>query len=82
MAFRYFPTRNIDWLEAALERIEEEQVTGFISKVESEGVTGEKMQGLSVDERRSRILYDLGILDPETYPPEEYIPVTRTRGVF
>jgi len=37
---------------------------------------------LDVDERMRRIKHDLVALDPDTYPPEDYIAPTRTQITF
>lgn len=82
MARRYFPGENQATLEARLTRLNDEQAHGFIAEVASEGLTSRKEKGLSLDERRRRVLYDLSIVAPATYDPDDYQPVTRTKAVF
>jgi len=82
MAFRYFPGENQATLEARLTRLNDEQAQGYVAEVDSEGLRSRKEKGLSLDERRRRVLHDLTIVAPATYDPDDYQPVTRVKAIF
>jgi hypothetical protein len=79
---RYYPNRDQSWLESALERLDEEMLTGFITELEADGLMGKKTPQLSIDERRRRILNDLCEVDPDNYRRWEVMPTTRTKIAY
>ena len=79
MAFRYFPTRAATWLVAELEKLEDELARG---KTITSAGAGDANQSsavqLGITQRMQMIKHDLVILDPDTYPPADYIGDTAT----
>jgi hypothetical protein len=83
MARLNFPTRSIQWLTEQLQNVEAEEAAGKSIIEAGQGDSSARKQVLaSLEERKRKILHDLIILDPDTYPPEEYLPIRRTRINF
>lgn len=73
--------QQIQWLQERLQWTLEEIATGKVNSGWSSGdASGQKYidTNLPPERRRDLILNDLGILDPENYPPRELARVTRT----
>lgn len=82
MARIYFPGKKQDWLVARLDEVMDEQASGKVVTAWGAGDSNFSKQldpALSVDVRMARLLNDLGIIDPDTYPPGSYRRVTRTQ---
>lgn len=82
MARRYFHGKSQEWLEARLAEVYDEKASGKVlsSFGSSDTNAAHTVSGdLSIDRREKMLLWDLGILDPVTYPPADIVRVTRTR---
>jgi len=80
---RYFPGKDVLWLEEKLNAALEESADGTVLTSWGEGDTSAGHQLVnSPDERIRRLSNDLSILDPGTYPIEEVTAVTRTKPNF
>lgn len=80
---RYFPGKDILWLEEKLDAALEERGSGLMLTNWSEGDTTAGSQMMSSTDERIRMLSnDLSQLDPGKYPAEEVTPVSRTRPNF
>ena len=80
---RYFPGKDIVWLEEKLNNALEASADGSVLTNWGEGDTsaGHQLTN-SPDERIRRLSHDLGLLDPGKYPAEEINAITRTRPNF
>lgn len=79
----YFPTWTAGQLLAALNKALDDQASGrTIVGAGAGSTTSQRQIMLELDERIRRLRHDLSVLDPETYAPEDYIPVERTKAVF
>lgn len=80
---RYFPGKDIVWLETKLNEALEESASGTVltSWGEGDASAGHQLVN-SPDERIRKLSNDLSILDPGTYPVEEVTPVTRLKPSF
>jgi len=72
-------------LEAALDKLLTEQL-GAKALVEWQvgDSAGKKMQWLNLPPsvRLHDVALALSIIDPDTYPPDEFVPITQTRPTF
>ena len=79
MAYRHFPTRAAPWLLAELAKLEDELARG---KTITSAGAGDANQSsavqLGIMQRMQMIKHDLVSLDPDTYPPEDYLGDTVT----
>lgn len=83
MARLNFPTRSLEWLTQQLQNIEAEEASGKTIIEAGQGDSNSRKQVLaSFEERKRKIIHDLIILDPATYPSEDYLPIRRTRVTF
>ena len=74
MAFRYFPTRAAPWLVAELQKLEDEIARGkTITDASAGDASSRSMVQVGIAKRMEMIKHDLVILDPTTYPAEDYI---------
>ena len=79
MAYRHFPTRTATWLVAELEKLEAEMAKGKTITDASAGDSSSRQEvQIGIAERMRMIRHDLVILDPDTYPPEDYLGDTTT----
>lgn len=84
MAFRHFPGKNQDWLEAKLNKILEDIVAGkTTSEWEADGLkVGKHVHSTLPPERiRDMLLHDLHLEDPDTYPADG-LQVKITTAIF
>lgn len=83
MAFRHFPGQSQATLETALAAVIAEELSGkTVTDVGAGDTSSRKSVQVSINERKRRILHDLCVLDPVTYPPADVLPITRTRARF
>jgi hypothetical protein len=79
MAFRFFPTRAVAWLLVELAKLEEELAKGKTITDASAGDASSRQEvQIGITQRMGMIKHDLCILDPITYPPDDYIGDTTT----
>ena len=83
MAFRYFPGASLKWLESKLTQLNEEDAS--VAPVTGGGagdVTYSGQVQASVATTKRKVLHDLSVLDPVTYPTEQVIGARVVQGVF
>ena len=80
MAFRNFPGRTKQWLEAELSKVLDDLASGktVVSSGAGDSNLSERVE-VSLMRRKEMILSDLNILDPTTYPRTDVIGAKRTR---
>ena len=80
---RYFPGKDVTWLEAKLGVVLEEIAAGAVVSSWGEGdSSASKQVGLSPEVRKRMLLNDLNVLDPANYSLEDYAPITKTKVSF
>jgi hypothetical protein len=83
MAFRYFPGETPAWLEAKLRKLNEQEAAGAVNIGGGAGDASYTRQvQASIMETKRKILHDLNVLDPKTYPKADVIAPKATRAVF
>jgi len=83
MAYKYFPGRGQQWLEARLLRIQEDIAAG--KRLTSWGAGGDsasRQVEVSALEVQRMLLNDLYLIDPDTYPIDSLRRIRSTVAVF
>jgi hypothetical protein len=80
---RYFPGKQLPWLEQKLGLVLEELASGTTITSWGEGdSSASKATHLSAMERKRMLINDLNLLDPANYPLEDTAPVSKVRVNF
>jgi len=80
---RYFPGKDITWLEAKLGVVLEEIASGTVVTSWGEGDSSASKQATTTPEvRKKMLLNDLNVLDPANYSLEDVAGISRTKVSF
>jgi hypothetical protein len=83
MRRRWFIGMSQEWLEARLLEARQDLASGTTNIGGTAGDSAfTELQNWSPTERIDALLYELSIVDPDTYPPADVVGKRVTKGVF